>query len=610
MEYFYSIQQFHFLRPYWLLALLPILLIAWKLLKRRSSGALWQDVISPELLSVLLIGEEKKSSQLPYYFLAALWILAIIALAGPAWQKLPQPVEKRIDAQVIILDLSLSMFADDIKPSRLARAKHKLSDILKRRNEGVTGLVVFSGDAHIVSPLTDDSQTILALAPALNPELMPIPGSNTLAAIQAAQILLKNAQANTGSIVLITDGIDKTQLNDIEKQLANTQYQLSILGVGSESGAPIKMPDGSLFKDKNQRIVVPKLENTPLIKLSHSLGGRYSDITNDDGDINRLLENSTAFSKEDYKSTERDFDLWQEEGPWLLILILPLASLAFRRGWLGFYAIVLFASTSLPSSPAQAFEWQDLWATKNQQAQALYQEGDYENAAETFSSKEWKASSYYKQEKYEEAAEYFSEKENATNHYNHANALAKSGKLEDALSYYEKALEQQTDFEDAKFNRDLVKKLLEQQQEQPEQQNSKDRSDKQEQSRDQQNDDSQKNQDSPQDGQPQERQSQDTQPQEKESQKSEDSEQSEDESEENQTQQESAQQSEDKNQPNAEPQEAQATPSELADMSDQEKKQELEQWLRRVPDDPGGLLRRKFYIESRQKQSRASDKQW
>ena len=603
MEYFYNIQQFHFLRPYWLLALLPTLLIAWKLLKRGSSGALWQGLISPELLSVLLIGEEKKSSQLPYYFLAALWILAIIALAGPAWQKLPQPVEKRIDAQVIILDLSLSMFADDIKPSRLARAKHKLSDILKRRDEGVTGLVVFSGDAHIVSPLTDDSQTILALAPALNPELMPIPGSNTLAAIQAAQILLENGQANTGSIVLITDGIDKTQLDDIKKQLANTQYKLSILGVGSESGAPIKMPDGSLFKDKNQRIVVPKLENTPLIRLSHSLGGRYSDITNDDGDINRLLESNPPFAKENYKSTERDFDLWQEEGPWLLILILPLASLAFRRGWLGVYAIVLFASTSLPSSPAQAFEWQDLWATKNQQAKTLYQEGDYESAAETFSSQEWKASSYYKQEKYEEAAEYFSEKESATSHYNRANALAKSGKLEDALSYYEKALEQQTDFEDAKFNHDLVKKLLEQQQQ--EQQDSKEQSDKQEQEQNQQNDDSQEGQDSSQDGQ-----SQDSQPQDEQSQKNEDSEQSEDESEENQTQQENAQQPEDKNQENTEPQETQATPSELADMSEQEKKQELEQWLRRVPDDPGGLLRRKFYLESRQKQSRASDKQW
>ncbi len=606
MEYFYSIQQFHFLRPYWLLALLPILLITWRLLKRSSSGALWQDVISPELLSVLLIGEEKKSSQLPYYFLALLWILATIALAGPAWQKLPQPVEKRIDAQVIILDLSLSMFADDIKPSRLARAKHKLSDILKRRNEGVTGLVVFSGDAHIVSPLTDDSQTILALAPALNPELMPIPGSNTLAAIQAAQILLKNAQANSGSIILITDGIDTSQLDDIEKQLANTQYQLSILGVGSKSGAPIKMPDGSLFKDKNQRIVVPQLENVPLIKLSHSLGGRYSDITNDDSDIDRLLENSTPFAKEDYKSTERDFDLWQEEGPWLLILILPLASLAFRRGWLGFYAIALFASTSLPSSPAHAFEWQDLWATKNQQAQALYQEGDYENAAETFSSKEWKASSYYKQERYEEAAEYFSANESATSHYNRANALAKSGKLEDALSYYEKALEQQTDFEDAKFNHDLVKKLLEQQQQQEEQQrDSKEQSDKQEQEQDQQKDDSQEGQDSSQDGQ-----SQDSQPQEEQSQKSEDNEQSDSESEENQTQQENAQQPEDENQQNAEPQEAQATPSELADMSEQEKKQELEQWLRRVPDDPGGLLRRKFYLESRQKQSPASDKQW
>lgn len=604
MDYLHSLQDFHFLRPYWLLAVLPTLWIAWKLLKRRNSGALWQDVISPDLLSVLLSGEEKKSSQIPYYFLTMLWVLTIIALAGPAWQKLPQPVEKRIDAQVIILDLSLSMFADDIKPSRLARAKHKLTDILKRRREGVTGLVVFSGDAHIVSPLTGDSQTIMALAPSLNPALMPIPGSNTLSAIKTAQELLRNGQATTGSIILITDGIDTAQREDIKKQLANTEYQLSILGVGTKGGAPIKMPDGSLFKDKNQGIVVPKLESSPLVKLTRSLGGRYSSITNDDSDIDRLLDNSLSFSKEDYKSTERDFDLWQEEGPWLLILILPFASLAFRRGWLSSYAVILFVSTSFPSTPAQAFEWQDLWATKNQQAQDLYQEGDYESAAEKFSSPQWKASSYYKQEKYEEAAEYFSKKDDATNHYNRANALAKSGKLEDALSYYEKALEQQADFEDAKFNHELVKKLIEQQQEQEqEQQNSNDQSDNQEQS--QQSDSSQENQDSSQDSQPQ-----DNQPQEKQSQENEDNAQSENESAKNQTEQSNAQQSEDESEQSKESKESQASPSELAEMSEQEKKQELEQWLRRVPDDPGGLLRRKFYFESQQKQSRASDKQW
>ncbi|MBL4608745.1 MAG: VWA domain-containing protein, partial [Pseudomonadales bacterium] len=572
-------------------------------LKRKNSGALWQDVISPDLLSVLLIGEEKRSSQLPYYFLALLWILAIFSLAGPAWQKLPQSVEKRIDAQVIILDLSLSMLADDIKPSRLARAKHKLRDILKQRDEGVTGLVVYSGDAHVVSPLTDDNQTILALAPSLGPELMPVPGSNALAAIQTAQNLLQNAQAKNGKIILITDGIDKSQLGDINKQLAKSKHTLSILGIGTATGAPIKMPDGSLLKDKHQRIVIPQLENAPLIKLSRKHGGHYSDISNDDSDINDLLSNSIPFSKADYKSTERDFDLWQEEGPWLLVLILPLAGLAFRRGWLGICVVGVFASTSLLPSPAEAFEWQDLWETPNQQGQTLYQKGDYEHAAETFKSSDWKASSYYNQGEYEKAIDYFSQNDDASNHYNRANALAKSGNLEDALNHYQKALDQQGDFDDAQFNYDLVEKLLEQQQEEQseQQQNSED----QDQAGDQENDNAQENQDSSQDGQPQ-----DSPLQEEQADKNDDEKQSENEPESNPSQQENAQQSEDENQENTEPKEAQATPSELADMSEQEKKQELEQWLRRVPDDPGGLLRRKFYLESQQKQSRSSDKQW
>ena len=603
MDYFHDIQQFHFLRPLWLLGLIPVLLIAWKLLKKKTSGATWQNVISPELLSVLLIGEEGKHSKHPYYFLTALWILSIFSLAGPAWQQLPQAVEKRIDAQVIILDLSLSMLAEDIKPNRLARAKHKLTDLLKRREEGVTGLVVFSGDAHIVSPLTDDSRTSLSLTPSLSPELMPVPGSDTLAAIETAKKLLENGHARTGQIILITDGIDKTQLKGINNTLASTQYSLSILGVGTEDGAPIKMPDGSLLKDKNQSIVVPRLENADLINLSQNLRGRYSDFTNDDSDINHLSEPYFKLSRDDYKSTQREFDLWQEEGPWLLVLILPLASLAFRRGWFGICLLLIFTSTSLLPTPAHAYEWQDLWKTRDQRAQAFYKEGNFENAANTFKSTDWKASSYYKQGQFEEAIKYFSQKEDASNNYNHANALSKAGKLEEALGYYEKSLQQQPDNDDAKFNRDLVKKLLEQQQEQEDksdQQDSEEQSDEQNQEQSEQDDQQQKSQDSD-----QQDQSQESQNQENESDQKQDGEPSEE-----QAEQQESRQSEDENEENAKQQETQPSPSELADMSEQEKKQELEQWLRRVPDDPGGLLRRKFFLESRQKQTRASDKQW
>ena len=151
--------DFHFLRPFWFLGLIPILMI-WLVYRSQDKGSGgWEGVINPMLADYLIdrgevISEFTKRVQFLLWLIA--WLLACTALAGPTWEKLPEPVAKKVSALIIVLDLSPSMLAQDIKPSRIMRARYKLIDILNLRKEGLTALVVYSGGAHLVSPLTDD----------------------------------------------------------------------------------------------------------------------------------------------------------------------------------------------------------------------------------------------------------------------------------------------------------------------------------------------------------------------------------------------------------------------------------------------------------------------
>ena len=185
-EFLKEIEQFHFLRPYWLLAIIPALILIVLMWKRKAAFGPWQSVISPHLVPHLLSGNVQQQSKFPLVLLLICWLLASIAMAGPTWRTLPQAVQKKIDAQVIVLDLSLSMYAKDIAPSRLVRARMKLTDILKRADEGLTALVVYAGTPHVVTPLTDDTNTILSMVNSLSPDIMPIKGSDPIEAVKHA----------------------------------------------------------------------------------------------------------------------------------------------------------------------------------------------------------------------------------------------------------------------------------------------------------------------------------------------------------------------------------------------------------------------------------------
>ena len=215
-------QNFHFLRPLWLLALIPALLLVVYLWRINESASSWDRAIDKDLLPYLLDNTKSVAERTPLVLLLTLWSLAILALAGPVWEKIAQPVQQRQDALVIVYDQSLSMYAADFDPNRLTVSKRKVLDVLDMRTEGQTALVVYAGDAHTVTPLTEDSVTIRALVPSINPNIMPSFGSNIIAAVERAKGLLTDAGAASGSILLVTDGIERRDHAAIGEMLQQT----------------------------------------------------------------------------------------------------------------------------------------------------------------------------------------------------------------------------------------------------------------------------------------------------------------------------------------------------------------------------------------------------
>ncbi|MCP4488555.1 MAG: VWA domain-containing protein [Gammaproteobacteria bacterium] len=570
----HMIEQFHFLRPLWLLAFIPLLLVLWYGFNYRATSRSWQAVVDAELLPHLLSGNSQGRKSGLWLALSLAVTLAILALAGPAWERLPQPIFRQQSGLVIVLDLSRSMDAGDIKPSRLVRARHKIADILTLRKEGQTALVTYAADAFVVTPLTEDAATINALLPSLSTQIMPVQGSYAAKAIKQSITLFKNAGFHNGDILLITDGFNELELATIEQLLQkNSSYRVSVFGVGTGDGGPIPIPGGGFLKDEDGAIVISRLNSDEIKRIVNSGSGEFQLITNNDDDINRLLKamQTNPFEGEAVQSDLRA-DVWRELGPWLVLMLLPLVVLVFRRGII--FALPLLLLPIPPES--HALSWEELWNNADQRASEAFGLKEYQSAAELFNQPEWKASSHYQAGDYEQALQSWQGVDSERGHYNRGNALAKSGQLQEALAAYDKTLELDPDHEDAIYNRKMVADALKQQQEKSQNEQQQENQEKGQ----QQNDAEQSS------GQSQDQQNQEDQEQPSTSQ----------------------QQADEQNPHSEQPDEPQQTQAEL---EEQMSEQAAEQWLRKIPDDPGGLLRRKFLYQYRQRgDNNKTQNQW
>ena len=585
------ISDFHFIRPLWLLGIIPAALCLLMINKLAHQAGNWSKVISPELLPFLMQSDAQGENRLTRSFMmgaAGCWLLFCLALAGPSWNQLPQPVHKEDAALVLMLDLSPSMLAEDVAPSRLIKARYKMIDILKARQQGFTGLVVYGGEAFTVSPLTEDGNTIISLIPTLHPGLLPVYGSNTEDGIDAAMDLIKNAGYQQADILLLTDGVSRAAFGDISSQLKSRNIRLHILGIGTTEGAPIPMGNGGFVKDKNGSILLPKLDSSALRQLADLGGGKFVSMSNDDSDINHLLQAVASDFPATTEVRDQTFDVWEDYGYWLILLLLPLLLASFRKGVV---FVIILAPTLLNAPPTEASIWQDLWLTDDQQGYKALQQGDTEAAQGLFENPQWQASVAYTNQDYKTAVEQYSQGKSADDSYNLGNALARSGDLDGAIKAYDQALTIKPDMDDAIANRQLVEQLKQQQQNQdqsgdPQDQDgeSQDQDQQQGQSQ-QQSEDQQQSESEQQQNTGEENQSTEQEQEEQNKSASDEEKSNEEQSEEDQSEeQQSKQQSEE-------------------DSLKEQQQMELQQWLRRVPDDPGGLLKQKFRYQSQQRAS-------
>ncbi|MFT5379344.1 VWA domain-containing protein [Alteromonas sp.] len=659
------LNQFHFLRPEWFIALVPLMLLVLLIRKTTAKQSGWQSVIPSHLYQYMVIGKNEMGAKPPMWMLAFVWIISVIALAGPTWERLPQPVYQLKMGHVIVIDMSLSMRATDMTPDRLTRAKYKAIDLVNAIGEGEMGLVAYAGDAFVISPLTEDAGNITTLIPSLSPEIMPVPGSDPLLGIESASELLTNAGYNSGMIYWITDGIELEQQQELQEYVASIPFTVNALTVGTSEGAPIRQQSGELLKDFTGSIVIPKLNEGAVKGVVKTSGGRFESFTSNDTDIDALASVSLlgkSDSEENEEESNLQGDQWKEVGPYLLLILLPFAAFAFKRG-LVFIVLVGLLSPSMiknanalqraqPSeiagtsqdidAPESAKEmankpdslswWQTPFMNDNQEALNSYQRGKYKDAVNKFNDEAWKASSLYKSGDYEGALNAFKSIPGPESLYNQGNALAKLGKLEDAINKYDQALSEAPDFDDARTNKKIVEDLLKQQQQDQNQnengddgeqsdsqdngQDSSDNSHNNQQSNDKNNQEGSNEQNGQQNDN--EGQQSDQSQANDEQQSGGDNSQQPDDSEMNSrnessdSQQQNAEQEESdqgdsaqaqKDEQQAE-QEAQAMQGQEAELTDAEKEelQRMESLMRRVPDDPAYLLKRKMQLEAQKRQ--------
>lgn len=325
---------FHFLRPWWFLTLIPAIILFILALKRAKSGEnIWNKHCDPHLLEHLIVKSNPIFHSWLPYLLLSIWLVTITALAGPTWSRYAQNVYQKNIARVIALDVSQSMNSADIAPSRLERGKYKTLDLLHDIKEGQTGMIVFSSEAFVVSPLTADSNTIASMVPVIDSTIVPVQGSDIASALIKSANLIKQSGFTQGQIILITDSTPSDEALTLAHKLAGEGYTTSVLAIGTKQGAPVTNADGSLVMDSSGNITLASLNSKTLEKLAKNGNGEYAAFSNNNSDLHQLL-NETNFNIQNPSKKVETKSLWKDEGHWLIWLLILVSAFIARKGWL------------------------------------------------------------------------------------------------------------------------------------------------------------------------------------------------------------------------------------------------------------------------------------
>ncbi|TAN08447.1 MAG: VWA domain-containing protein [Rhodanobacteraceae bacterium] len=441
----------HFLRAWWWLALLPLPLALWMLARNRGGRAAFARLVDATLLPHL-VQDGRTRRRLALGLVAAAWVLGVAALAGPAWQKVPTPLYVNGAARVVALSLSSDMLAQDLPPDRMTRARFAVRDLLDTAGDARTALVAYAGAAFTVAPLTDDRRTVLNLLAALRPDVMPVPGNDAAAGINRSVRLLRQSQVAGGEIVLVTDTAGAAAVTAARAAHAHG-IRVDVLGIGTTAGAPIPQPGGG-FASAAGRVQLARRDDAALRAVAVAGGGRYVVLPAD-------AAGSTLFAapvaRAGHASAAARAQLWRDGGIWLLPILLALAAVGFRRGWL---LVALLLALPLGAPVAHAGTLGTWFANRDQQALQALQDGNAAQAQKLAMTPGVRGAADYRAGDYASAAKAFAEGDDARSRYNLGNALAKQGRYQAAMAAYRQALQRDPGMRDARANLDAVKAWL------------------------------------------------------------------------------------------------------------------------------------------------------
>ncbi|HEY4291575.1 tetratricopeptide repeat protein [Luteibacter sp.] len=457
--------DFHFIEPRWLWLLLLVPALAWLVARRRAGERMLARIADPVLLPYLLDGTPS-ASRAPVAAFVTAALLAILALAGPSWNRQTQPLFAERAAQVVVVSMSRHMLSHDVVPDRLSRARYKVRELYAANRDGLNALIAYTGEAFTVAPLTTDAHSVDDLLTALAPDTMPVEGDDPGKAIDLAADLIRRADLRGGSIVLVTDRADASAMA-AARRARTAGDRVSVLGVGSVRGGPIATDDGGFLKDARGDIVMAPRDDASLASVAEAGGGRFVPVANDASDVDALAGlahgDGGGQAVEGAASGE-----WQDRGPWLLLPLLPIVALAFRRGWL-----LVFALALMPLSPVHADGIADIFRTRDQQAARALAEGDAQRAQALAKDASLRGAAAYRAGDYAAAEKALARRGDSDSQYNLGNALAKQQRYEDAIAAYDRALKANPHNDDAAANRKAVADFLKKQQEDKQKQQDK-----------------------------------------------------------------------------------------------------------------------------------------
>ena len=436
-------QDFHFMRPYWLLAL-PLLFFLYRgLVKTDKIQSSWANVCDEHLLNFLLVKGENKQRKLPYILSLFILFFIIISLSGPTWVKKNNPTLSVDNPVMIMLNMSGDMWAKDVSPSRFIRAKYLIKDLLQEFKSTESGLLVYSSEPYVITPMTEDANIIDNILPALEMNIMPEDGDRLDRAVNLAVERLQSSGYSKGNLIILTADAGE-RFDAALESAANAR----------DNGFEVNI------------IKVSDAENEKLPMIAEKGGGIYVDYKQS---LSPLSSKINDVLKAELKQSENMQTVWEDMGYYLLWLPAFLLLYYFRSGVLAIVMLCIFSDVACAG-------W---FLNDNQEAMGYFENQQYDKAQDKFTDSQWKGAAAYKNGDFSTAYNSFLQGDDVTSLYNQGNALAKGGKIAEAIAKYEEVLKKDSSFEDAQFNLDYLKQMQQQQEQQQQNKNKQEQEDKQ-----------------------------------------------------------------------------------------------------------------------------------